>query len=95
MQAYDLLKACGRLQNDRNKSDLTPRDNIRKLARNIFNEANDIEGVLQNPYGWKKNYGISTAAALGIAAIVLNECGAGNLYDGWKADNWARLAHWG
>jgi len=95
VQAYDLLKACGRLQNDRNKSDLTPRDNIRKLARNIFNEANDIEGVLQNPYGWKKNHGISTAAALGIAAIVLNECGAGNLYDGWKADNWARLAHWG
>lgn len=66
VQAYDLLKASGRLKDDRNHSDLTPRDNIRKFARDIFNEANDKYGILQNPFGYKKNHGISTAASLGI-----------------------------
>ncbi len=95
VQAYDLLKACGRLKNDRNHDDITPRDNIRKFARDIYNEAIDLRGVLRNPLGYKKNHGVSTAAALGIAAIVLNECDAGYFYDGWRAKNWARLAHWG
>jgi hypothetical protein len=97
VQAYDLLKACGRVKDDRNHSDLTPRDNIRQLARNLYNESNrtGFDRILLSSGAWRKNHGISVSAALGITAIVLNECGASYFFDGWKANNWARLGHWG
>ncbi len=100
VQAYDLLKAAGRLKGDRNRHDLTPRDNIRQFARNLFNETMNggwwiDKGLLLTPGGWKKNHGIALSAALATAAIVFNECGASYLFDGWKANNWARLGHWG
>lgn len=69
VQAYDLLKAGNRLQDDRNHDDLTVRDNIRLFARNLYRKTKGQWSVVRSLTGHKKNHGISTSSALGLAAF--------------------------
>ncbi len=83
LQAYDLLKSYGEhwgqtispdyiTGDDRNKGTCSPRNKLRRLARNVFNES---DAVINSPSGWKRNHGIICASAIGMAAIVLNDAG--------------------
>jgi hypothetical protein len=75
LQAYDLLKAGGKLSPyDQDKMDYswTPRNKLREFSKELYVESSKI---INSETGWKKNHGIICASALGMAAIVLNDAG--------------------
>jgi len=77
LQAYDMLKASGRLPQfdwDRNTGDCSARNKLREFTRNLFIQSN---GVINSTFGYKKNHGIICASVLGVAAMVLWDAGTG------------------
>jgi hypothetical protein len=70
LTCYDLLKATYELPElrdslrnpfgfadaDRNGLACTPRNKLRKLTRDLYQESQGVFGVVTNRYGWKKNH---------------------------------------
>lgn len=88
-EAYDWLKGAAydakldesrwplpKGDNDRNEGDCSPRNRLRLLARNFYAAAEgSFFGPIENRFTWKRNHGIMSASAIGMAAIVLNDAG--------------------
>lgn len=66
LQAYDMLKTTGDIGQDYNLNDCSARNKLRKFARNLYTES---DNVINSHTGWKRNHGIICASALGMAAI--------------------------
>lgn len=93
-ECYDLLKAAyevPELRNngrnpygfgdaDRNGVKCSPRNKLRKLARDFYWQNNGSRGVIKHATGWKKNHGIKAASAMLIVAQVLNDAGVETNY---------------
>lgn len=103
LEAYDWLKGAnadpdlaGRCplppyDEDRNSGYCSPRYRLRLFARNFYIAAKGILGPIESPTGWKRNHGIMSASAIGMAGIVLNDAGVeADLFRGLF--NWIRPA---
>jgi len=88
LQTYDLLKAANQVSDlngrchytsntdgDRNQSNCSPRNKLRKLTRDLYYYSEGKMGVIEHAWGWKKNHGIAAASTLVLAAQVLNDAG--------------------
>ncbi|MDP3929434.1 MAG: hypothetical protein Q8R57_10465, partial [Bacteroidota bacterium] len=78
LTCYDLLKAAyalpelrdslrnpfGFADADRNGLAFTPRNKLRKLTRDLYQESQGVRGVVTHHYGWKKNHGNAASAAI-------------------------------
>jgi hypothetical protein len=89
LQAYDLLKAGGFIQNEENLTDCAPRNKLREFSKNLYVESNNI---INSHTGWKRNHGIICASVLGMSAIVLNGAGASKFRYRYRPYNWHRRA---
>jgi hypothetical protein len=70
LQSYDLMKAAYELPElkdhnrhlwgsgdaDKNYSECSPRNKLRKLTRDLYQESQGVFGVVTHRYGWKKNH---------------------------------------
>jgi hypothetical protein len=101
LQAYDYLKTGGYIQpldGDMNKDFnfrtnevvfLSPRNCLRGFARNLY-KSSDM--VINSKTGWKKNHGIISCSAIGVASFVLGS-NAGGKRDKYDPNKWFQRAH--
>ncbi len=100
-EAYDWLKGAAEdsalksanrnpfppYDEDRNDG-CSPRNKLRMLARNFYVAANGhFFAPIESVTGWKKNHGMMSAAAIGMAGIVLNDAGVEKSF-------WSSLFDW-
>jgi hypothetical protein len=89
LEAFDLLvSAPGGVDADWAK---TEKLDLQYWGRNTYILANDIIG---GSFEYMNNYNLMTSAALGLAAIVLNDCGGGWTRAPYQPDRWANRANW-
>ncbi len=90
LSAFELLRMATTISN----RDLTIGElELSKLA---------LQGTVQNLYhntgalieGASNNHTLIYAGALGLAAIVLHDCGSGKFKKSWHPNKWAEKAHW-
>lgn len=102
LQAYDMLKTAEMLadqdvpgysftQTEKEQLEVI-KYNLQRFARNIYQDADNLAGSLA--FYRSNNHTIMSASALGLAAIVLNDCGHNGHKNNWHPKNWARVAHY-
>ncbi|MDQ3071792.1 MAG: hypothetical protein M3Q97_00815 [Bacteroidota bacterium] len=96
LQAYDMLMAIPN-QNDPDitltTTELENLTNIRlhlqAFAQNLYQHSNGLWSAL-----WRRNnHSVMVASTLGMAAVVLNNCGHKRNRESWHPQEWANAAH--
>jgi hypothetical protein len=93
LQAYDYLKSTSEIpilrntnrgwynnDSDRNNGECSPRNKLRKTAKEFYWNSWGITGVITSRTGWKKNHGLMASGVLGMASVVLNDAGVETNY---------------
>lgn len=98
LQAYDFLMAAQRLSQeaagyscyaiDANDLDAI-RWRLQHFARNVYMKSNSLEAFVRH-----NNVSLIAAGTLGLAAVVLHDCGYNRASHNWHPAQWADAARW-
>jgi hypothetical protein len=89
LQSYDMLKTTNAIFDDIDCRSNCPRERLREYTSELYQASSRI---INSNMGWKKNHGIISCNALGVASFVLGSH-AGGKRDKYDPNKWFQRAH--